>query len=129
MSNNSSQYLLSNSNVNLLYTCTCTVYNCIINPIYPLDAVIDAVYLLQILELLWSLAHLPQLSRETVELALNSHYSILIDSYHTRDQERRLYIGKCADDIKKVTLNAITLCIVLHVQPCACICLYSTVYM
>ncbi len=44
------------------------------------------------------------MSRETVELALNSHYSILIDSYHIRDQERRLYIGKCADDIKKVLI-------------------------
>ena len=57
---------------------------------------------LQILELLWRLAHLPQLSREMVELALDSHSSILIDSYHTKDTEKKTYIAKCVEDIKKV---------------------------
>ena len=57
---------------------------------------------LQILELLWRLAHLPQLSREMVELALDSHSSILIDSYHTKDAEKKTYIAKCVEDIKKV---------------------------
>ncbi len=56
----------------------------------------------QILELLWRLAHLPQLSREMVELALDSHSSILIDSYHTKDAEKKTYISKCVEDIKKV---------------------------
>lgn len=56
----------------------------------------------KILELLWSLAHLPHLSREMVELALESHSTVLIDSYHTKDAEKKYYINKCVDDIKKV---------------------------
>ena len=63
----------------------------------------------QILELLWRLAHLPQLSREMVELALDSHSSILIDSYHTKDAEKKTYIAKCVEDIKKVSS-----CVVIH---------------
>ena len=63
----------------------------------------------QILELLWRLAHLPQLSREMVELALDSHSSILIDSYHTKDAEKKTYIAKCVEDIKKVSF-----CVVIH---------------
>ncbi|XP_019857623.1 PREDICTED: ubiquitin carboxyl-terminal hydrolase 24-like [Amphimedon queenslandica] len=55
----------------------------------------------KILELLWGLAHLPQLSREMVELALDSHHSILIESFHTKDSDKRNYIGKCVEDIKK----------------------------
>ena len=39
-----------------------------------------------------------------VELALNSHSSILIDSYHTKDAEKKTYIAKCVEDIKKVIL-------------------------
>lgn len=57
---------------------------------------------LQILELLWSLAHLPHISREMVELALDAHSSILIESYHTKESERRTYISKCVEDIRKV---------------------------
>ena len=56
----------------------------------------------KILELLWTLAHLPQLSREMVELALESHCTILIDSYHTKDAEKKSYIKKCVEDIQKV---------------------------
>ena len=37
-----------------------------------------------------------------VELALDSHSSILIDSYHTKDAEKKTYIAKCVEDIKKV---------------------------
>lgn len=37
-----------------------------------------------------------------VELALDSHYHILIDSFHMKDHERRVYINKCVEDIKKV---------------------------
>jgi ubiquitin carboxyl-terminal hydrolase 9/24 len=55
----------------------------------------------KILEMLWGLAHLSQLSRQMVELALNSHYSILIDSFHIKDSDKRVYIGKCVEDIKK----------------------------
>lgn len=56
-----------------------------------------------------------------VELALNSHYSILIDSYHVKDTERRLYISKCADDIKKVVdlypmYMYIVVIILVHIQ-------------
>ena len=56
----------------------------------------------QILDLLWGLAHLPQLSREMVELALEAHSSILIESYHTKEAEKRTYINKCIEDIRKV---------------------------
>ena len=37
-----------------------------------------------------------------VELALDSHYHILIDSFHMKDNERRVYINKCVEDVKKV---------------------------
>lgn len=57
----------------------------------------------QILELLWNLAHLPQSSRVMVELALEAHASILIDSSHTKEAEKRNYIVKCVEDIRKVT--------------------------
>ena len=40
-----------------------------------------------------------------VELALDAHSSILIDSYHTKDAEKKTYIAKCVEDIKKV-INA-----------------------
>lgn len=59
----------------------------------------------KILELLWTLAHLPQLSREMVELALESHSTVLIDSYHTKDAEKKSYISKCVEDIKKVSVG------------------------
>ena len=62
--------------------------------------------LLQILELLWGLAHLPQLSREMVDLALEAHSTILIDSYHTKEAEKRTYISKCVDDIRKVGMHS-----------------------
>ena len=39
-----------------------------------------------------------------VELALDSHSSILIDSYHTKDAEKKTYIAKCVEDIKKVCM-------------------------
>ena len=68
----------------------------------PLGCITRYLNLLQILELLWNLAHLQQLSREMVELALDSHYHILIDSFHMKDHERRIYINKCVEDIKKV---------------------------
>ncbi len=39
-----------------------------------------------------------------VELALESHSSILIDSTHTKEVEKRAYIGKCVDELRKVGL-------------------------
>ena len=62
------------------------------------------VYYTQILDLLWRLAHLPQLSRQMVELALESHASILIDSSHTKETEKKTYINKCVEDIRKVRM-------------------------
>ena len=38
-----------------------------------------------------------------VELALESHCTVLIDSYHTKDAEKKNYITKCVEDIKKVS--------------------------
>ena len=38
-----------------------------------------------------------------VELALEAHSSILIDSFHTKDTEKRTYISKCVEDIRKVS--------------------------
>lgn len=35
-------------------------------------------------------------------MALDAHSSILIESYSMKESERRTYIGKCVDDIKKV---------------------------
>lgn len=56
----------------------------------------------KILELLWNLAHTPQLSTAMIELALDAHSSILIESTSARDSEKKAYIAKCVDDIKKV---------------------------
>ena len=57
----------------------------------------------KILELLWNLAHTPQLSTAMIELALDAHSSILIESTSARDSEKKAYIAKCVDDIKKVS--------------------------
>ncbi len=51
------------------------------------------------------MAHTPQLSPEMAEQALDAHCSILVDSTHSKDAERKVYIGKCVEDIKKVTHN------------------------
>ena len=75
---------------------------------------------LQILELLWSLAHLPHISREMVELALDAHSSILIESYHTKDSERKTYISKCVEDIRKV--RNLALDEIRHYSVCVCVC-------
>ena len=49
------------------------------------------------------MAHTPQLSPEMAGQALDAHCSILVDSTHSKDAERKVYIGKCVEDIKKVT--------------------------
>ena len=56
----------------------------------------------KILDLLWGLAHTPQLSTAMVELALDAHSAILIESTSARDSEKKAYISKCVEDIKKV---------------------------
>ena len=38
-----------------------------------------------------------------IELALEAHSSILVDSYHTKETEKRAYISKCVEDIRKVS--------------------------
>ncbi len=63
----------------------------------------------QILDLLWNLVHLPHLGREMVELALESHSSILVESYHTKEAEKRTYMSKCVEDIRKVRLHDVVL--------------------
>ena len=45
---------------------------------------------------------MPNISREMLELALDAHSSILIESYHTKESERKTYINKCVEDIRKV---------------------------
>ena len=47
-----------------------------------------------------------------IELALDAHSSILIESTSARDSEKKAYIAKCVDDIKKV------LCVCVHVRVC-----------
>lgn len=59
--------------------------------------------LVQVLELLWDLAHLDTLPTEIVEQALKSHSSILVDSFSIKEQVRRHYALLCIDDIKKVS--------------------------
>lgn len=57
---------------------------------------------LQVLELLWDLAHLPSLSTALVEQALDEHHAILSDSYSVKEQIKMQYVNKCVEDIKKV---------------------------
>lgn len=60
---------------------------------------------LQVLELLWDLSHLPTLSRQLIELALEEHLAILSDSFSVREQIKRNYVIKCVEDIKKVSVR------------------------
>ncbi|KAL3868453.1 hypothetical protein ACJMK2_041259 [Sinanodonta woodiana] len=55
----------------------------------------------QVLNLLWDLAHLPVLSTDLIEQALDEHLGILNDSYAVKDQVKRQYVSKCVEDIKK----------------------------
>ncbi|XP_062568779.1 ubiquitin carboxyl-terminal hydrolase 24-like [Saccostrea cucullata] len=55
----------------------------------------------RVLELLWDLSHLPTLSRQLIELALEEHLAILSDSFSVREQVKRNYVIKCVEDIKK----------------------------
>ncbi|CAM1321691.1 USP24 (predicted) [Pycnogonum litorale] len=53
---------------------------------------------LKVLDLLWSLAHLPSLPKHLIEHALHEHLNILSDS-NLKDQ--KCFVLKCLDDIKK----------------------------
>ena len=69
--------------------------------------------MLQVLQLLWDLSHLPALSTHLIELALEEHLAILNDSYIVKDQVKRSYVSKCVDDIKKVGYTKINTCITI----------------
>ena len=47
-----------------------------------------------------------------IELALDAHSSILIESTSARDSEKKAYIAKCVDDIKKVLCARVRVCVV-----------------
>ncbi|EDO44319.1 predicted protein, partial [Nematostella vectensis] len=55
----------------------------------------------KVLDLLWSLAHLPSLTTDMVDQALKSHIDILSDSFTVKDQIKKSYAVKCIEDIKK----------------------------
>ena len=57
--------------------------------------------LFQVLDLLWSLSHLPSLTTEMVDQALRSHNDILSDSYIVKEQIKKNYAVKCMEDIRK----------------------------
>ena len=75
----------------------------------------------KILELLWNLAHTPQLSTAMIELALDAHSSILIESTSARESEKKAYIAKCVDDIKKVSA-CMHVCVCVHVRTSTYLC-------
>lgn len=56
----------------------------------------------QVLEVLWELAHLPTLPTSLVQQALEEHLGILSDAYAVKETVKRSYIIKCIEDIKKV---------------------------
>lgn len=56
----------------------------------------------QVLEVLWELAHLPTLPTSLVQQALEEHLGILSDAYAVKELVKRSYIIKCIEDIKKV---------------------------
>lgn len=56
----------------------------------------------QVLEVLWELAHLPTLPTSLVQQALEEHLGILSDAYAVKETVKHSYIIKCIEDIKKV---------------------------
>lgn len=58
--------------------------------------------LVQVLELLWDLAHLPTLKTLLIEQALDEHLTILSDSFAVKEPIKRQYIVKCVEDIREV---------------------------
>lgn len=72
----------------------------------------------EVLEVLWELAHLPTLPTSLVQQALEEHLGILSDAYAVKETVKRSYIIKCIEDIKKVRQTRHSL--VGH----SCCCLY-----
>ena len=62
------------------------------------------VFFFQVLDLLWSLSHLPSLTTDMVDQALRSHIEILSDSYAVKEQIKKNYAVKCVEDIRKGVL-------------------------
>lgn len=58
--------------------------------------------LLQVLDVLWELAHLPTLPSSLIQQALEEHLTILSDAYAVKEAIKRSYIIKCIEDIKRV---------------------------
>lgn len=58
--------------------------------------------LLQVLDVLWELAHLPTLPSSLIQQALEEHLTILSDAYAVKEAVKRSYIIKCIEDIKRV---------------------------
>ncbi|MEQ2170516.1 hypothetical protein GOODEAATRI_001016 [Goodea atripinnis] len=59
------------------------------------------IWRIQVLEVLWELAHLPTLPTSMVQQALEEHLGILSDAYAVKETVKRSYIIKCIEDIKK----------------------------
>jgi len=59
------------------------------------------VALLQVLDVLWELAHLPTLPSSLIQQALEEHLTILSDAYAVKEAIKRSYIIKCIEDIKR----------------------------
>ena len=59
---------------------------------------------MQLLELLWELAHLPLLKTSLVELALEEHLAVLSDPFAIKEQVRKQYVIKCVEDIREVLM-------------------------
>ena len=74
----------------------------LITPPTPTDGCLHLLF--QVLDLLWSLSHLPSLTTEMVDQALRSHNDILSDSYAVKEQIKKNYAVKCMEDIRKGVL-------------------------
>ncbi|KAF3819794.1 hypothetical protein GH733_015303 [Mirounga leonina] len=61
----------------------------------------SCVALLQVLDVLWELAHLPTLPSSLIQQALEEHLTILSDAYAVKEAIKRSYIIKCIEDIKR----------------------------
>ncbi|EDV23143.1 uncharacterized protein TRIADDRAFT_27581 [Trichoplax adhaerens] len=59
----------------------------------------------KVLDLLWSLAHLPTSTADMVTQALKSHMAILSYSYLVKENIKQGYAIKCIDDIKKGVIH------------------------
>ncbi|XP_071988631.1 ubiquitin carboxyl-terminal hydrolase 24-like, partial [Engystomops pustulosus] len=55
----------------------------------------------KVLEVLWDLAHLPNLPSNLIQQALEEHLTILSDAYAVKETVKKSYIIKCIEDIKK----------------------------